>query len=223
MSLLTQFYPGPGGGGGAPSALNSAVYFTGYTDRDGVFHYVDPPEPTRTSSTATNINPGTLPSVSNVIQPTGYYSGGAIVLWPFTTAQRVFSQYLQTIEISDLTVPALASGDQITMEAGSQLTTLKLGHLRMVNSSTLLFNNCPNLTTVEIGSILCNTTTGLDLSGAALTQASVDNVLTAAAGDTFSGAGTIDLSLGTSSAPSAYVSTTIIPYLTSAGLTIVTN
>lgn len=140
---------------------------------------------------------------------------------------------------NSLDVSSLNNVNLIKMSDYGALTTLNLSSVGNINSSQYVFSasasvslivtGCTQMTNVTLGTSLKKVASGVIITGASLSQSSVDNVLIRLAaldgtgGTTlYTGSKVINLSGGTSSAPSA-AGITAKNTLVARGVTVTTN
>jgi hypothetical protein len=171
------------------------------------------------------------------LDPTGYLTGTSAVgqerrkfygsnIGISVTSNTTIAASFRSIQATSL----ILNNSTVSFAAGSQLTDLTLGGVGLGLNCTLNFSNCTSLANVNLGDIaITQPTMIVTFSGCALTQASVDNILEALAGNlatmNLGGgalAGTLTLTGAGNSAPSA-TGVAARTYIQSRGITVTTN
>jgi hypothetical protein len=218
MSLLTQFYPGPGSGGGG----NVNPYGDG-----GNFLQIETVSGHKLYYTSLSLPGGSYTGsalqTTNQLGPSTYWAKiltSSSYQWDITQDLVGIVNTLESLSFAYLRMTGVRT---VSFSAGSLFTDLSLGNVSMTGGSIMDFSNCASLSNVSIGAIVSSGATW-NMSGCALTQASVDNILAAFAAtqNTSGGNTTIQLNGGTSAAPSA-TGAADVTYLTGAGFSVTTN
>lgn len=221
MSLLTQFYPGPGGGGGDGATLAAGAPYAFFTSPSGGNLFYTSQTNVTATQTWLALNPNDIKSTSTTYGVETMESSQCV----FNTAGVGTFTLTPTLKNFQFTaIYHAATSATVQFGAGSALTSVTIGYMR-INDCIWDFSNCSSLSDVKIGYLLgFSLASVLNMQGCSLTQASVDSILTTAATtkDNAAGTMTIQLNGGTNATPGPN-GAAAVTYLTGAGFTVTTN